>query len=203
MITLGPKNKTGPVGPPGPQGEPGPPGPQGEQGPAPEHQWNGSKLRFKNPDGSWGTFVDLKGPKGPKGDAGKTGPRGRDGDSVGDARQSITKVASENISAIRAVHLVSDTEVALSDYLITNKQRVIGVSKTASLAGGLIEIVTEGILQDAAFASFQINEAIFVGASGLITQTRPTTGVMLEIGYYIGNNQIKVHIQRPIKRLGV
>ena len=90
----GEKGDTGPQGPAGPKGDPGiqgpegPQGPQGEQGakgdpgpkgdtgatgPAgadgaqglpPEHEWQGTQLRFKEPDGSWGQFIDLRGPQG-------------------------------------------------------------------------------------------------------------------------------------------
>lgn len=69
----------GPEGPQGPQGEkgatgnPGPKGDTGDAGPAgadgapglpPEHEWQGTQLRFKEPDGSWGQFIDLRGPQG-------------------------------------------------------------------------------------------------------------------------------------------
>lgn len=69
----------GPEGPQGPQGEkgatgnPGPKGDTGDAGPAgadgapglpPEHEWQGTTLRFKEPDGSWGQAVDLRGPAG-------------------------------------------------------------------------------------------------------------------------------------------
>lgn len=37
---------------------------KGEQGEIPKHQWSGTKLRFENPDGTWGKWVDLKGPRG-------------------------------------------------------------------------------------------------------------------------------------------
>jgi hypothetical protein len=43
---------------PGPQGDPGP------VGPAPQHQWATTRLRFQNPDGTWGSYVDLQGPAG-------------------------------------------------------------------------------------------------------------------------------------------
>lgn len=39
-------------------------GPKGDAGVSPEHEWNGTALRFKEPDGSWGQSVDLQGPKG-------------------------------------------------------------------------------------------------------------------------------------------
>lgn len=69
----------GPEGPQGPQGEkgatgnPGPKGDTGDAGPAgadgapglpPEHKWQGTTLCFKEPDGSWGQAVDLRGPAG-------------------------------------------------------------------------------------------------------------------------------------------
>lgn len=61
----GPQGEKGIIGNVGPQGDRGP---QGETGPAPKHEWLGFKLRFENPDGSWGKYTDLKGPKGDRGD---------------------------------------------------------------------------------------------------------------------------------------
>lgn len=69
----GPQGPEGPQGPQGPQGDPGPKGDTGATGPAgadgadglpPEHEWQGTALRFKEPDGSWGQAVDLRGPAG-------------------------------------------------------------------------------------------------------------------------------------------
>jgi len=82
---VGPQGIQGEVGPVGPQGEVGPVGPQGatgphgvsgatgeqgpkgDTGPAPDHKWEGTKLRFQKPDGKWGKAVDLKGEKGADG----------------------------------------------------------------------------------------------------------------------------------------
>jgi hypothetical protein len=55
-------------------------GGQGEKGDPPAHEWQGTALRFENPDGSWGQFVDLKGEKGDKGDKGDRGEKGEKGD---------------------------------------------------------------------------------------------------------------------------
>jgi hypothetical protein len=60
-------------------------GPQGEK---PAHEWEGTALRFENPDGTWGDPVDLKGqtgdpglagPEGPEGPVGPEGPQGLQG----------------------------------------------------------------------------------------------------------------------------
>jgi hypothetical protein len=57
----------GKQGPQGPRGPEGPRGPTGPVGPRPDHEWKGTELRFENPDGSWGDYVDLQGPKGERG----------------------------------------------------------------------------------------------------------------------------------------
>ena len=65
-------------------------GEPGIDGRPPVHQWEGTKIRFQNPDGSWGPYVDLKGKEGdpgttPKkgvdyfdGEPGKTPKKGKD-----------------------------------------------------------------------------------------------------------------------------
>ncbi|MDZ4397983.1 hypothetical protein [Hydrogenophaga sp.] len=54
----------------GPQGEQGPPGPQGPKGDKPDHQWDGTALKFEKPDGTWGEAVELRGPAGKRGGGG-------------------------------------------------------------------------------------------------------------------------------------
>jgi hypothetical protein len=63
----GERGQNGLIGLPGPQG---PQGPQGERGPAPEHRWTETRLQFRQPDGKWGSAVDLRGPQGGGGGGG-------------------------------------------------------------------------------------------------------------------------------------
>lgn len=65
-------------GPPGQIGLTGPQGPPGPTGGIPAHEWNGTQIRFRNPDGSWGPWVNLQGPQGDC-DTGPTGPDGGQG----------------------------------------------------------------------------------------------------------------------------
>ena len=60
----GEKGATGNPGPKGDTGDAGPAGADGAQGLPPEHEWQGTALRFKEPDGSWGQAVDLRGAPG-------------------------------------------------------------------------------------------------------------------------------------------
>ncbi|MCL2369701.1 MAG: hypothetical protein FWC80_00495 [Firmicutes bacterium] len=58
---------------------------RGPQGNPPQHEWNGTSLRFQNANGAWGAFTDLRGATGLQGIQGIQGPvgaPGRDGRDV-------------------------------------------------------------------------------------------------------------------------
>lgn len=59
-------------------GEQGKPGEQGEVGPMPRHEWDGTRLRFELPGGSFGRFVNLLGPAGKGGGGGRSANQGFD-----------------------------------------------------------------------------------------------------------------------------
>lgn len=66
-------------GAPGSEGEPGPEGPPGPIGPMPEHEFDGTKIRFELSPGVFGPWVDIQGPQGDRGPMGKKGVKGDDG----------------------------------------------------------------------------------------------------------------------------
>jgi hypothetical protein len=179
---------------PGLQGEPGPrgldgrdgnDGPQGERGP-------------KGPKGDKGATGE-QGPRGFTGPPGMPGAQGPPGSGSGSADQiTLQKIAGETISAIKAVFASSDTEIKLSDNSDALRQYCIGITKTGGNLGDTLDIVTDGILQDASLAAFNINEPVWVGLSGALTQTPNSVGVLIEVGYYLGQNKIEVEIKRPI-----
>lgn len=69
----GERGERGLRGSKGERGQQGPRGEEGPSGPAPSHEWDGTKLRFEQPDGRWGEWVDLRGPRGPRGPGGVGG----------------------------------------------------------------------------------------------------------------------------------
>ena len=75
----GDKGDQGLKGDQGGQGIQGIQGPKGDTGEAPDHVWSGYSLRFRNPDGSWGAYQDLRGEQGLKGDKGDQGIQGIQG----------------------------------------------------------------------------------------------------------------------------
>lgn len=81
----GERGMPGPRGIPGKDGAPGRDGRDGQDGAdglngidgkdgkdgapglSPRHEWDGSKIRFQSADGTWGEWVDVRGPMGPAG----------------------------------------------------------------------------------------------------------------------------------------
>lgn len=76
----GPKGEKGDKGDRGSDGSDGEDGSRGPMGPMPDHQWRDTSLRFQEPDGDWGRYVNLKGEKGDQGFPGGSGGRGPKGD---------------------------------------------------------------------------------------------------------------------------
>ncbi|WP_438310789.1 Gp37-like protein [Sporosarcina sp. FA9] len=74
--------ETGVTGTTGLNGEQGIQGPKGDK---PNHQWSGTQLRFENPTGVFGSYVDLKGAKGDQGIQGIQGDQGIPGAAVADS----------------------------------------------------------------------------------------------------------------------
>ena len=79
-IVKGPKGEKGDPGEKGEKGDQGEKGEKGDKGDLPAHEWEDTALRFENPDGSWGQFVDLKGEKGDQGEKGEKGDPGEKGE---------------------------------------------------------------------------------------------------------------------------
>jgi hypothetical protein len=78
-------------------------GPQGPKGDSPDHQWLGTRLRFRNSDGSWGKYADLKGKPGDRGLPGVPGTNGRAGKGVpagGTTGQVLTKASNNSYDTI-------------------------------------------------------------------------------------------------------
>lgn len=109
----GEKGATGDPGPKGDQGEKGEKGDDGAQGLPPEHEWQGTALRFKEPDGSWGQAVNLRGPAGSSATVpiatnstpGKVMPQTGDEDGLelgGDGSLRVRKATATQNGSVRA-----------------------------------------------------------------------------------------------------
>ena len=122
----GEKGATGDPGPKGDQGEKGEKGDDGAQGLPPEHEWQGTALRFKEPDGSWGQAVDLRGPTGSSATvpiattltAGKVMPQTGNEDGLEletDGKLRVRKATATQRGGVLASVTAADNSVPMAD----------------------------------------------------------------------------------------
>lgn len=200
----GPKGEPGKDGEPGPagkdgkdgqQGEPGERGKQGSKGDTPEHEWSGSRLRFEKPDGTWGEFVELRGPKGGRGDTGRAGGGGGSTTITADAP---TYIAATAISGHTVVTLdVTGKALPADPTVAAHAHAVIGISLNAASAGGQLTVVDSGLLTHLGW-SFEPGLPVFIGMDGVITQTPPSAVWQKVVGVALSATSIVVGLQPAI-----
>jgi PKD repeat protein len=123
-------------GPIGPRGYNGVEGVQGPMGPMPDHQWDGTRLRFEEPDGSWGKYTDLQGPRG------QTGANG----GGGGGGSSLLALQVQTLLAIFGGWIADAPTVSISSLTAVDLQ-VSGVA----IATGFYSSVPGGAPVDAAY----------------------------------------------------
>lgn len=117
--------------------------------------------------------------------------------SQGEGTQ-VTKIADESISALRVVAAVSETNVALADKDSFQDAKALGVSINAANTGENVKVVTFGEIKDS-FFNFPLNEPLFLGDNGVITDIAPSDVFNTTIGHSLGPGAIFVNIREPIE----
>lgn len=175
----GPPGEAGPpgrMGPPGDRGARGPQGEEGPMGPMPDHQWSGTALRFQEPDGDWGKYVDLRGPQGiPGAVAGGGGGGGGTG-----------MTATERLQLNTLLDIFGGwigTEPVVSMSLSADELTVTG---TGSATGFYTTIVPPGTLLDA--------EYLWDWGDGATSNTLNASHTYAEDGTYTVMFSAKNHI---------
>ena len=115
------------------------------------------------------------------------------GDFVDSGVVQKTCVASEDISALKLVTAASTTTVAIADKELLSDAQAIGVTTSAATTGNELDVVTFGQISDASF-TFALNECLFLGNNGAITNIAPTTGHNVPIGKGLGPGAIFIDI---------
>jgi len=133
--------------------------------------------------------------QGPQGIQGIQGPPGPSG---GESGVTKIKTAAEAIGGHRFVILNSDDELEYADCdILSHGHRIYGISQNAGAAGDLITVLLRGEIENTGWA-FDIEKPVFLGSSGLVTQTPPTSGFVLNVGYALASTILDVRIQLPL-----
>lgn len=129
-----------------------------------------------------------------QGPAGPQGPVGPAGDAP-----SIT--AAIDLGGHRAIAANADGEGIYADQSNNTALAVQGISTGAAVTGAACVVARSGLLAYPA-GGLTPDAPIFLGATGLLTQTPPTTGWLKQVGYAVDADTISVEIG-PAYWLGV
>jgi len=102
---------------------------------------------------------------------GEVGPPGPAG--AGGAGTALTKTAGTALSGHRAVVLdVSGEAIYADNTVLAHRDKVLGLTSGAASAGADVTIVSYGEITEPSW-TWTLDEPVFLGANGLLTQTAP------------------------------
>lgn len=117
--------------------------------------------------------------------------------SVTNTGNELFEQANVNISALKCVTKeITGVNLADKDAQITAE--VLGITRSAANTGNSLRVVTHGRIDDTTF-NFNVNEPLFLGDNGNITNLSPSLSgeYITRIGYGLGAGSIFVEIEQP------
>jgi hypothetical protein len=103
----------------------------------------------------------------------------------------------QNIAAYQAVYELLPSVVSLADSsALSTSTGVIGLAQTFGPAGQKIEVFGDGQVAQFVGWSWSVGP-VYLGLGGLLTQTRPTSGYVVRIGYAISATSVFIAVSTP------
>jgi hypothetical protein len=130
--------------------------------------------------------------------AGLVGPQGPQGipGPAGGAALAIT--AGQDLGGHRAVITTNGLAYYADNTDATHVNRVIGITSGAVSAGGSASVITLGDITG--LSGLTPDEAIYLSAAGVLTQTVPASGFIQQLGTAIATDRMAVNIKIAIQQ---
>lgn len=124
-------------------------------------------------------------------ETGTQGPPGPPGNS------NVSYTAGVALGGHRAVVLDASENAIYADHTnLAHADKVIGITTGAVTAGDAASIQTEAEITEPSW-SWTLDQPIFLGATGLLTQTPPSSGFLLVMGFPISATKMFLAIGEP------
>lgn len=101
-----------------------------------------------------------------------------------------------NLSAMRAITTNSSGEAIYADASSITTSHVLGISRAAALSGANVPVCTDGVLSDALWS--WTPGPVYLGTNGQLTQTPPSSGVLVPVGIAVDSTTLNVQIHEPL-----
>jgi len=128
-------------------------------------------------------------------EVGPQGPPGVPGESV-ETGATITCSTDIALSGHRFVVLDNDKAVYADCTTADHAHRVLGMTTGASNAGS-VSVQTSGEHEEPTW-NWTLGQPVFLSTTGLMTQTPPTTGFVLIVGFPVSATKLFIKIHQPI-----
>jgi hypothetical protein len=124
---------------------------------------------------------------------GPQGPPGEAGDLI-----VSDHLAGEALGGHRGVIVGNDNRLYYADQSnLTHFNRVLGITTGAAGEDDPAIVRVGGIMAEPTW-NWDLARFIYLGTNGLLTQTAPVTGFLLEIGWPVSPTSMMVHIKIPL-----
>ncbi len=144
------------------------------------------------PDGAHVVAVGM-GPPGPPGPQGESGEGGGSGEVV-----SKAYTAGATVNGHRAVVFDDEHRVVHAEPgTLYNAGRVVGITTGSAVEDAAVTVHSYGELTEPSW-SWTVHGDVFLGAGGVLTQSVPTSGAVLRLGYATAATSMFVDIDDPI-----
>lgn len=128
---------------------------------------------------------------------GTEGPPGKPGDTGGAASSILTATAASNLGGHRVVKTVGMDEVDYADSSVPgDADLVVGVTLGAATAGADVQVQTDGVIEEGSWT--WTPGPVWLGLTGILTQTPPTSGFLCKVGIALGPTTLLVDVEPAI-----
>lgn len=106
-------------------------------------------------------------------------------------------LADGTVSAIKAIYKTINGISQGDDSVSYETATIIGISITGNTTGNQVKYQINGKLEDSFFA-FPLNDPLYLGSNGNITNIPPLTGFRTRLGTSLGVGAMQIDIEEPI-----
>ncbi len=128
---------------------------------------------------------------------GEQGPPGPPGPAGGGGDEYVTRTAGETISANRVLYDRAGLVYPLGQADAENIYAILGLSVSAGQTGAQISVQRSGTVTDSGWS--WAYGRVYLGANGQLTQTPPSSGFSVLIGFAATATSINLSINDPIE----
>lgn len=105
--------------------------------------------------------------------------------------------ADGDLSAIKAIYKTINGIAAGDSGTTYDQATILGISITGNTDGNIVKYQIDGRLEDSSF-NFPLNDPLYLGSNGNITNVPPVTGHRTRLGTSLGTGAIQIEIEEPI-----